>query len=111
MIDLTKVEAYIDCRKRGMTYQAIADLYGVSKQAVHEAIKIHKNHRIHVKPKSVVFPGLRKWMCENHVFIKDLETKTGFSLRTALSNGRINNTKVNAILDVTGLTYEEAFGK
>lgn len=111
MIDLTKVEAYIECRKRGMTYQAIANLYGVSKQAVHEAIKGRKNRGIHVKPQSVVFPGLRKWMCENHVFIKELETRTGLCLRSGLSSGRINNTKVNAILKVTGLTYEEAFGK
>lgn len=50
-------------------------------------------------------------MCENHVFIKDLETKTGLRLRSALSSGRINNAKVNAILEVTELTYEEAFGK
>jgi hypothetical protein len=111
VIDLTKVEAYIECRRRGMTYQAIADLYGISKQAVHEAIQGRKNRSIHVKPQSVVFPGLRKWMCENHVFIKDLETKTGLRLRSALSSGRINNAKVNAILEVTELTYEEAFGK
>lgn len=108
---MTKVEAYIECRRRGMTYQAIADLYGISKQAVHEAIQGRKNRSIHVKPQSVVFPGLRKWMCENHVFIKDLETKTGLRLRSALSIGRINNAKVNAILEVTELTYEEAFGK
>lgn len=94
-----------------MTYQAIADLYGISKQAVHEAIQGRKSRSIHVKPQSVVFPGLRKWMCENHVFIKDLETKTGLRLRSALSSGRINNAKVNAILEVTELTYEEAFGK
>lgn len=94
-----------------MTYHAIADLYGISKQAVHEAIQGRKNRSIHVKPQSVVFPGLRKWMCENHVFIKDLETKTGLRLRSALSSGRINNAKVNAILEVTELTYEEAFGK
>ncbi len=94
-----------------MTYQAIADLHGISKQAVHEAIQGRKNRSIHVKPQSVVFPGLRKWMCENHVFIKDLETKTGLRLRSALSSGRINNAKVNAILEVTELTYEEAFGK
>lgn len=94
-----------------MTYQAIADLYGISKQAVHEAIQGRKNRSIHVKSQSVVFPGLRKWMCENHVFIKDLETKTGLRLRSALSSGRINNAKVNAILEVTELTYEEAFGK
>lgn len=94
-----------------MTYQAIADLYGISKQAVHEAIQGRKNRSIHVKPQSVVFPGLRKWMCENHVFIKDLETKTGLRLRYALSSGRINNAKVNAILEITELTYEEAFGK
>lgn len=108
---MTRIDAYKEYRKRGMTYQAIADLYGVSKQAVHEAIQGRKDRCIHIKPQSVVFHGLRKWMCDNHVFIKDLEDKTGLNLRNALSSGRISNAKVNAILKVTGLTYEEAFNK
>lgn len=107
---MTKTEKYIALRKSGLSYEAIARKCGVSKQAVHSAIKKHKNATINIKPQSVVFPGLRKWMCDNHIFISDLERMTGKCLRQALSSGKISGKGIAAILEVTRLPYELAFG-
>ena len=106
---MTKTEKYIDLRRQGMSYAAIGSKYGVSRQAVHSAIRKHMGKSINVKPSTVVFPGLRQWMCENHVFVTDLERMTGKGLRHALSTGCISHKNVVSILDVTGLTYEQAF--
>lgn len=108
---MTKTEKYIALRESGMSYAAVAKKYGVSKQAVHSAIRKHNNLTINVKPHTVIFPGLRKWMCDNHIFVSDLERMTGKCLRQALSSGKISGKGIAAILKATGLSYEQAFGK
>ena len=105
---MIKTEEYIAHRKSGKSFQQIADEYGVTKQAVQEAIQSYGNR--HIKSTTVIFPGLRNWMTENRVYVRDLENLTGCSLRYALHTGRVNTQKVNAILEVTKLSYEEAFG-
>ena len=47
---MTKTEKYIALRKSGLSYEAIARKCGVSKQAVHSAIKKHENATINIKP-------------------------------------------------------------
>ena len=106
---MTKTEHYIDERRNGKTLQQIANENGVTKQAVQSAIQKYGDRK--VKKSTVVYTGLRKWMTENRVYVRDLENLTGFSLRYALHTGHINTEKVNAILEATGLTYEQAFGK
>ena len=107
---MSRAEEYVQCRKDGMTCQSIAELYGVSRQAVSNAIKRYENGN-QGKPYPVAFHGLREWMEENNVRVGELEEKTGKNLRHALGIGRLSNDKVNAILRVTGLTYEQAFKK
>lgn len=107
---MTKTEKYIDLRKKGMSYAAIGKEFGVTRQAVHCAIHKHIGRSVNVKASTVVFPGLRRWMCENHVFVADLERMTGKSLRHALRNGEVSRKNADAIMKVTHLSYEEAFG-
>ncbi len=104
---MTKTDSYIRLHNQGMTYSAIARKYGVSRQAVHNQIKKYCAHNI--KPSTVVFPGLRQWMCDNHIFVSDLERITGRCLRKALASGNISAKGVAAILAATGLSYEQAF--
>lgn len=106
-----KAKEYAKCRSNGMTYQQIANQFGVTRQAVHSSINKHKKRILTIKPETVCFDGLRQWMVENHVKVSDLERGTGCSLYHALRSGNIKNEKVNAILRFTGLTYEEAFGE
>lgn len=94
-----------------MTYAAIAKKYGVSRQAVHQCVKEYGALSINIKPTTVIFPGLRQWMCKNHIFVSDLEQITGKCLRVALRNGNISNKNINAILKATGLSYDQAFGQ
>lgn len=104
-----KTDVYIACRNTGMTYQQIADRFGVSKQNVHCCVKKHGG-AINVRSDAVVFPGLRRWMEANHVRIAELERRSGVKLRRELRVGRLNSAKINAVLGATGLSYEEAFG-
>lgn len=108
---MTKTEKYIALRSSGMTYEAIANKYGISRQAVHSAIRKHNTRAINVKPQTVVFTGLRNWMNDNHIFVSDLERMTGEHLRQALRSGKINIQSISTILKVTGLTYEQAFSQ
>lgn len=108
---MSKTDSYIRLHNQGMTYAAIARKYGVSRQAVHSQIKKHCAPNINIKPSTVVFYGLRQWMCDNHIFVSDLERITGRCLRKALASGNISTKSITAILDVTGLSYEQAFGQ
>lgn len=101
---------YAKCRKNGMTYQQIADKFGVTHQAVHDSIRKHEMRGRNIKATTVCFPGLRQWMSENRMKVIDLERATGMPMYHALRSGNISNAKVDAILRLTGLTYEEAFG-
>lgn len=108
---MSKTDSYIRLHNQGMTYAAIARKYGVSRQAVHSQIKKHCTPNINIKPSTVVFPGLRQWMCDNHIFVSDLERITGRCLRKALASGNISTKGVTAILAATGLSYEQAFNQ
>lgn len=108
---MTRTEEYMRYRADGLSYQKIADMYGVSRQAVHSAIYKHDHRCANVKPSTVVFDGLRQWMMKNHVFVTDLERATGKNLRHTLRTGIISADKAKAILAVTGASREEMFGK
>ncbi len=108
---MSKSESYIRMREQNMTYAAIAREYGVSRQAVHQCIKKHGKLGINIKPTTVVFTGLRQWMCENHIFVVDLERITGKCLRKSLRSGNISRKNISAILEATDLSYEQAFGQ
>ena len=43
--------------------------------------------------------------------ILDMEKKSGMTLRNALKSGKMTKRAVDAVLKVTGLTYEEAFAQ
>ena len=107
---MSRAEEYIQCRSEGMSCQEIADLYGVSRQAISGAIKRYEKGR-QGKPYPVAFCGLREWMEEKNMRVGELEERTGKNLRHGLAIGRLSNDKVNAILRVTRLTYEQAFKK
>lgn len=106
---MSKTEQYMALREQGMTYDAIAKRYGVTRQAVQDSISQHKNRITYIKPTTVIFPGLRQWMAEHHVRVAELERITGRHLRQALSTGRISRQSIELLLTVTGLTYEQAF--
>ena len=107
---MSKSEQYMALREQGMTYDAIAKRYGVTRQAVQDSISRHKNRTTYIKPTTVIFPGLRQWMTEHHVRVGRAGAQDGVGIfGQALSAGRISNQSIERILAVTGLTYEQAF--
>ena len=98
----------------GMTYAEIGLVLGVSAQAVHQMAEnngfgdgFHESAVQKVK-----YPGLRKWMLENHVCVRDLERMCGKNKRfykSLIDKANPSKKTIDAILAVTGLTYEECF--
>ena len=98
-------------REEGLTYEQIGRVLGVSKQAAHQSLVPRDGFRLSTVRK-VKYVGLRNWMIENRKNISRLEKEIG--KERCLSNcltGKFEPRKktIDAILRVTGLTYEECF--
>lgn len=108
-------------REQGMTYQQIADHFGISYQAVANSLSKH-NPRLfrYVSEEGCIYPNLRRWMNENKVGKRELLRRCGlvcapknYDRFCSYFQGKVDPPKktIDKILRVTGLTYEEAFGK
>lgn len=95
----------------GLTYEKIGEIFGISKQAVHETSKSYGDHFHEHSVQKVKYVGLRQWMLKNRVSISKLEKLCGISKVHKSLVGDCNPGKrtIDAILSVTGLTYEECF--
>lgn len=108
-------------REQGMTYQQIADKLGISKQAVAQTLaKTDTARARQIKPSMCIYPGLRNWMNANKVSMAELVRRCGYvpysgnrsNFRDYL-NGRhdLRKPTIDKILEITGMTYEQAFGE
>lgn len=104
----------------GFTYQEIGAVAGISRQRVHQIIGCTDRKRFRdLTKEQCVFDGLRRYLNENRISIKELTRKMygDFSgnayqnLKAALKSNKsyLTMPKINRILSVTGLTYEEVF--
>lgn len=103
---------YKELHDNGMSYQEIANHFGVSRQAVYACLKhepVAKRGRPPVY--NTVFPNLSKWLKDNHTSICAVEASTGVRLAYGLRTGRVKKPVIDAVLKVTGMTYEEAFAQ
>lgn len=106
----TRAEVIQEMRKKGMTYEEIGEVFGISKQAVYQAA--HPGDGFHAGAvMKVSYTGLRKWMLDNRVTFTMLGELCG---RPRLYGSIVGKTEprkdtIDAILKVTGLTYEECF--
>lgn len=109
-------EMYVALHDKGMSYTEIGDIFGVSKQAVQQAIAYY-NKTPYLPPvaeeliRKVKYEGLSNWMLANCVTFAELERRCGgVRLRKPLLFEFDPSKKnIDAILRVTGLTYEECF--
>lgn len=110
---MCKAQEYEKLQKSGMTISEIAREYGVSRQCVSEAlIKLHGPTGNYSGANSVQYPAIKRWMQNNHCSFVDFEQRCGCRLQKALKYGHgMTKHKIDAILRVTGLTYEQAFAK
>ena len=96
----------------GMTYEQIGKCFGISKQAVHQ--KLERGPTDHFREgatRKVKYIGLREWMINNRVSMTKLEELCSISkaYRPLVGCGQPSKKTIDAILAVTGLTYEECF--
>jgi transposase len=110
------IQLVMKCREDGMTYDEIAAKFNVSRQCVHQTVQAYENFK--VKESACVYDGLRQWMNKNHIRVSqfckmdEFNGKNACSLRRYLKgDSEIPMSVIDAILEITNLTYEEAFGR
>ena len=118
---MTRTEQYRYLREQGLTYQEIATRCGVSHQAVAQACAKEKKSQFRkIMPEDCVYHGLRNWMNENYVSRSELYRRmhNGSPCRGTVAQEisrkmrgiyRWNMSEIDAMLDITGMTYEQLF--
>lgn len=116
---MKKYELYRKERQSGLTYQEIADKYGVSKQNVAQACHKYNPSYFHVwNSSNCIYPNVRKWLNENKITMTELIRRLGLELNAktyvVLRNYLCGRTypskqKIDKLLSLTSLTYEQFF--
>lgn len=116
-------EKYRAERAKGKTYQEIADMFGVSRQAVGQACRGSQPLRFQfVTPEACVYPAVRKWMNDNKITRAELCRRMGYEItgggnldkiKSFLKgkNSKTTKTFIDRVIVATGLKYEEIFGQ
>ena len=97
-------------RDVGMSYEQIADIFGVSKQRVHQVATREPSGGYFRAGavRNIPYIGLREWMIENRVSISKLRRMCGAKIDLS-GNHAIRTQNAEKILQVTGLSFEECF--
>lgn len=116
-----KREQAIALRKKGMTYQEIADSMAVSKAYVAVLLdKTVKTSNFHIWPIELSpYPALTQWMNDNQMTRQELAEKLGYSPSTSscyiitkiMKTDKFTKKEIDKLLELTGMTYEELFKK
>lgn len=101
-------------RLDGYTLQEIADRYGISKERVRQVMKVGSmDKKMGESKKKWVYPNAIKWAERNHISVYRIAADTGITpntLHNALKGKhQPNKTTIDALLRVSGMTYEEFF--
>jgi len=112
----------LQMRNEGITYAAIAEMFGVSKQAVQQLLSrskfdpndMHSRHRKELFERCV-FPGLASAIKERFPSISDFSRASGIPYTTLyyifIGNVEPRTSTINALCQYLGKTYEELFTK
>lgn len=108
-----RTEMVCKLHDEGMTYEQIGNILGISKQRVQQIYKDSNTPRDNLHEGAICkipYVGLRNWMLENRVTLTRLSEMCGKSGVSHLTNGtEPRKSTIDAILSVTGMTYEECF--
>ena len=98
----------------GYTLQAVGEKFGVSKQYIKQAFTV-AGIRNDTAAESCVYPSISKWLQENgygYLRVAKLCDTPTATVISALKDGRdCKKSFIDIFLNVSGMTYEEAFGE
>lgn len=108
-----KIKAF-EMRLDGYTYEEIGKRFGVSKQNVQSMLAAGKNSVIRKKS---IYPAIDNWLIDNRLTWNSLRNMMSdsvkindvYKIRDGKQHLRLDHIK--AILRITGMTFEEAFGE
>lgn len=105
-----KIKAYA-MRLDGASFQQIADEFGVTRQYIHQVITKPGGRDRPIR--RYIYPNIAIWMHEKRHSAKALAADIQVSQQciTKILKGKGNPSKqtIDRILEVTGMTYEQAF--
>ena len=116
---MKKYEIYREEREKGLTYQEIADKYGVSRQNVASAcIGTQKRNFRFWSSSTCIYPNVLNWLNENQITCGELIFKMGWRAHSATYSKLYSylsgvcyppKLTIDKFLSVTGLSYEQFF--
>lgn len=122
---MTKVERnerkewMLELFESGFTYKEIGEIAGISKQRVFQIIGKANGRRFRtITKEQCVFDGLRRYLNDNRISLVALTREmygelngSYYQIKDAFKSNKacLTMPKINRILSVTGLTYEQAF--
>lgn len=118
--DVTKqrIQAANEMRSNGMSYREISNVLGISFQRVHFLLlgedKSGATHFSRIKESACPYYNLRNWMNENRFGRTKMMAHIGLTQHQTFRNylagsSAIPKKYIDAILQVTGMTYGECF--
>lgn len=116
---MKKYAMYRAERENGLTYQQIADKYGVSKQNVQQACGKYQPKRFrYFNEKHCIYVNFRKWLNDNNITCSELIRRIGWEpvyenhkkIRKILCGMAFpRKPLIDKLIEITGLPYEQLF--
>lgn len=99
-------------RAAGYTYREIGERMGVTRQRAKQLVQYTPGNGLHLYAlREIPYKGLREWMLEHVVSIAELGRLCECSVERAVKGGGCQKYTIDAILRVTGLSYETCFNE
>lgn len=101
----------------GMGIKALSSQHNVSRQRVYQICRRKRHERFsnrtYISVSRVIYPNIRKWILENNMGICEFRERIGITCNCKILyiEKPIEMKTIRKILEVTGMTFEEAFEK
>lgn len=97
----------------GATYQEVADKFGVSKQYIHQTVNGFWESKYSARKSKCIYPNIHAWLKRNRMsqieLARKIGVKQGHIWRLLSGTTRLTKDRIDQILEITGMSYEEAF--
>lgn len=110
-----KIKAFT-MRLDGVSYQKIADEFGVSKQRIEQILKGNPGTKRESNASKCIFTGLSDWIIQENMTLKKLSELMEWSKTSQMTAAKkitgkreLKMSEIRKILEMTGMTFEECF--